>query len=364
MSRRVLLHVGAPKTGTTYLQDRLTLNAATLARHGVHVPTGSRLHPPQTFHFKAALDLLEQDWGGEPGHAAGAWPRLVRAIDRLEGTVVVSHEILAPAPQRYVRRAVADLTRDGDTELHVVYSVRDLGRQLPAGWQESVRQGRKIGFRRFLDLAEAGEGWWWRAFDLPRVLETWGEQLPPERVHVVTVPQSRGEELWLRYCRVFGIDPAWAPADSERANESLGIPETELLLRLNQRMELSVRRSAEYDRLVRFLLAQDVLTGRGSEPVRLAPGRYAWAEARAAEWVEWIRAAGVDVVGDLDDLTPRRPGPGTRWRDPRRARPRDVLDAAMEALEAMTHEAARRPDPARGRLARAREGLDRLRGSR
>ena len=44
-----------------------------------------------------------------------------------------------------------------------------------------------------------------------------------------------------------------------------------------------MRRSAEYDRLVRFLLAQDVLTGRGSEPVRLAPGRYDWAEARAEE---------------------------------------------------------------------------------
>ena len=27
MSRSVYLHIGAPKTGTTYLQDRLTLNA-------------------------------------------------------------------------------------------------------------------------------------------------------------------------------------------------------------------------------------------------------------------------------------------------------------------------------------------------
>ena len=31
MSRVVFLHIGAPKTGTTYLQDRLTRNAATLA---------------------------------------------------------------------------------------------------------------------------------------------------------------------------------------------------------------------------------------------------------------------------------------------------------------------------------------------
>ena len=63
MSRVVHLHIGAPKTGTTYLQDRLMLNAASLARHGVTVP-GPRAGRTDLFHFRAALDLLEQDWGG------------------------------------------------------------------------------------------------------------------------------------------------------------------------------------------------------------------------------------------------------------------------------------------------------------
>src|SRR3954451_6798312 len=71
MSRRVYVHVGAPKTGTTYLQDRLARNARSLAQHDVHVPTGSSFVIPATFHFRAALDLLGQDWGGPPGHAAG-----------------------------------------------------------------------------------------------------------------------------------------------------------------------------------------------------------------------------------------------------------------------------------------------------
>jgi hypothetical protein len=39
MSRVVHLHIGAPKTGTTYLQDRLLLNSSTLARHGVTIPS-------------------------------------------------------------------------------------------------------------------------------------------------------------------------------------------------------------------------------------------------------------------------------------------------------------------------------------
>ena len=53
MTRVVYLHVGAPKTGTTYLQDRLALNKASLARHDVHYPLN--LHASQ---FRPALDLL------------------------------------------------------------------------------------------------------------------------------------------------------------------------------------------------------------------------------------------------------------------------------------------------------------------
>ena len=79
--RRVYLHIGAPKTGTTYLQDRLLLNTASLARHGVTVP-GPRGGRSDMFHFRAALDLLDQDWGGAPGHAEGAWDAMMRKVQR------------------------------------------------------------------------------------------------------------------------------------------------------------------------------------------------------------------------------------------------------------------------------------------
>ena len=36
--RRVILHVGAPKTGSTYLQKRLRANAQALRARGVYVP--------------------------------------------------------------------------------------------------------------------------------------------------------------------------------------------------------------------------------------------------------------------------------------------------------------------------------------
>ena len=89
---------------------------------------------------------------------------------------MVSHEILAPAPAEKVAQVMNDLA---DCEVHVVYSARDLGRQLPAAWQESIKQGRKWPFARFLDRVENGNPWFSRAFDLPAVLTTWGPSCRP-----------------------------------------------------------------------------------------------------------------------------------------------------------------------------------------
>ncbi|MGZ4455070.1 MAG: hypothetical protein ACXVWZ_05995 [Nocardioides sp.] len=364
MSRVVYLHIGAPKTGTTYLQDRLALNARSLARHGVHFPTRSPMVSPGLFHFRAALDLLGQDWGGAPGHAEGAWGQLVRRVARRSGTVIISHEILAPAPADKVARVMRDLE---GSEVHLVYSVRDLGRQIPAAWQESIKQGRKWTYRRYLNRIERGHAWFFRAFDIPNVLGTWGASIPPERIHLVTVPQRGaagqrdGGELWLRFCEAFGIDPAWTPQDSTSTNRSLGVAETQVIRQLNRRMDRATRREAEYDGLIRQMLAQDQLVNRASAPVKLPPRRYPWAMERTEEWIDWIRASGIDVIGDLDDLRLVVPGEDETWVHPDKVGAKKQLNAAIDALAAMTREAASRPDPERQLVHRVRSQARRLR---
>ena len=86
---------------------------------------------------------------------------------------------------------------------------------------------------------------------------------------------------------------------------------------------------------------------RTSAPVRLPPGRFAWANDQADRWIEWVKDSGIHVVGDLDDLRPL-PAPRRRaLRQPRQGAARVVLGAAVDALSAMTREAAARPDPRR-----------------
>lgn len=339
MSRVVRLHIGAPKTGTTYLQDRLSRNVSQLAEHGVTYPSRGRGTDPALFHFRAALDLLGQDWGGPRGHARGAWSAMVRRARRASGDVIISHEILAPASPEKIAKVMNDLS---GCEVHIVYSARDLARGVPAAWQESVKQGRQWSYQRFLSRMQSGDMFFARAFDLPKVLNAWARNLPPERVHVVTVPPSGAphDELWRRFCAAFDIDPTWAPLDSESSNESLGIAETEILRRLNRRIERTTRQQSEYDAVIRQLVRDGWLSRSKTRKVELPPELYPWAEEQAERWIDWIKGAGVDVVGDLADL---RPGPAPEsWTNPADVSRRSLARAALDALEGMTEVAAAR----------------------
>ncbi|WP_232678421.1 hypothetical protein [Nocardioides sp. R-C-SC26] len=358
MSRAVYLHIGAPKTGTTYLQDRLAVNARSLAANGVHFPARNPMTSPALSQFRAALDLLDQDWGGPAGHAEGYWEAMTRKARRLSGSVIISHEILAPATPSQVAKAVASF---GRAEVHVVYSARDMARQLPAAWQESIKQGRRWSYRSFLDRVTTQRPWFARAFDLPGVLATWGEVVPTERLHVVAVPQTSGPELWQRFCAVFEIDPDWAPRESEAVNASLGVAETAMLRRLNRRMRRDARREARFDELMREMLAQDRLVRRQSAPLLVPPRLDPWVEEEAQRWIDYLTASGVHVVGDVEDLRPRPRDPDVAWVNPDKIGPKPQLRAALDALSAMTLEATRREDPDGKIVAKVRSRVRELR---
>ncbi len=362
MTRRVYLHVGAPKTGTTYLQDRLAANRRDLAEHDVHYPLGIN-----SSHFRPALDLIDVSWGGQRESARGEWERLMDRVRRLDDTVLVSHEILAGARPSQVKRAMADLA---DSEVHLVYSARDIARQIPAEWQEGVKHRRRRSFAKFLSQVQSAkrrkpEMWFWRVQGLPDVLTRWGAGLPPDQIHVVTVPQSGAPRdlLWERYCAAFGIDPAWAPDETSRENVSIGSAETTLLRRLNRRLRKSGISGADYRRIVRQVTVHETLAQRqGMTRATLPPEAFPWADEIAEEWIEWIQGSGVDVVGDVEDLRPVPPPEGETWVDPDKPKRKDVIDAALDALVAATMEAASRPDPNDQLSAKVGRAARRLRG--
>ncbi len=332
MSRRVHLHVGTPKSGTSYLQDRLALNRGRLEQQGIDY-----IHTRRGNHFEAALDLIDETWAGEEKAARGQWEALALDARKARRDVLVSHEILAAAGPEHVARAMASFP---DHEVHVVLTARDLGRQIPAEWQERVKHRGRRDYREFLRALEKNYArtdwlmWFWRVQHLPRILDTWGADLPPEQVHLVTVPPSGGPRdlLWKRFAGVVGVTEEASYAESETTNESLGGAEVTMLRRLN--IELAEREVPRdtYVEWVREGLVKDVLAQRAAqERATVPPQHRAHLDELTAEWLQQIRESGIDVVGDLDDLVPVWPDEAS-WTDPDEADAAVVAEAAIQAL--------------------------------
>ena len=342
MTQRVLLHVGAPKTGTSFVQDILFTNREALRERGILYAADRH-----DAHFLAALDLLDMPWGGLEREAAGAWDRLATEVRAWPGTAIISHEILGVASRLQVAHALESLTGP-DTEIHLVFSARDLVRQIPAEWQENIKHRRRKTYGSFLqtlhdhDHESEMTQWFWGVQEIPDVLDRWGESLPRERVHLVTVPRpgSSPTLLWERFAGVFGIDPTeFTP--SAKANASLGVPESAMIRRLNTRLN-DVLPNHHYRSLVREMVVHRNLSGRpGSPRLSMPEETFRWASDLGRSWISELALRGYDVVGSLDDLVPDEPPP---FVDPDHPDEKQVADAALDALAIMTQEAAKLRD--------------------
>lgn len=359
--KRVLLHVGCPKTGTSHLQDVLFRNQAVLREHGIDYPA-DRFDA----HFLAALDLMTLPWGGLETQAVGAWDRLAEQVRQWPGTSIVSHEIFARATPTQVARALASF---GDAEVHVVVSARDLVRQIPAEWQENVKHRSHVTWARFLGQIRDPEratkigSWFWAVQELPDILQRWGASLPPEQVHVVTVPPAGAprDELWRRFSATFGLDALPLDLTAERANPSLGVPETALLRTINARVT-SVVAPPDYRPLVREVLAHQTLSRRTSTArLALDPETHQWAQDLSRAWAGELERRGYTVEGDLADLVGPPPAP---YVDPDDVPADDLLPPALDAIGALLVEGARlraAEEQLRAELAESRAELDRAR---
>jgi len=342
--RKVVIHVGAPKTGTTLVQDLLHLNRHLLRERGL-------LYPGERFdaHFLAALDLLGKKWGGLEKEAVGAWDAMVAEANAWDGDVIISHEVLAAASPRQVRRALSGL----QGEVHIVYSVRDLARQIPAEWQEGVKHRRTMSYGDFLaDLSSERPQtpqvqWFWAVQRWPDVLDRWASTVPAERVHVVTVPPPDAPRTLLlhRFLAVLGIERDWLPAPSERANPSLGAVETTVIRRINERLPARRLKGPYYREFVRELLAHRTLANRrSSAKIAVPPQLQGWVESTTGKWVAELQARGYDVVGDLSELTPA-PAPSPSYH-PDEVAADEELAVAYDVIEALLLELARRAQEA------------------
>jgi hypothetical protein len=345
---RVILHIGEPKTGTTFLQQVMWRNRPALAAQGVVLPG----HHPQD-HFRASQDLRGiQKLPADPAGAwTGEWDILASQAKQAPRVAVISHELFSAADADQAKQAVAALQ---PAEVHVVVTVRDMGSLLPAEWQETVKHRNSRGWEDWLEdvidresvSPDRRQWWFWRVHDTLAILDLWSAHVPPERVHVITAaPREAGTSLlWERFASLLDVDPASVDLSRARANSSLGLPEIEFLRRLNAELPSEIP-DWYYMWNVKESLAHEALAAR---PVRgrlvLPEDRGAWAKEHAETLIGGLRASAYDMIGDLEELRPRPSAEPAMSPSDQPAQ--EILDAAVEASAALVLNQYRKAYPA------------------
>ena len=334
---RVVLHIGAPKTGTSFIQSVLSNNRDLLQSRGVLWPGsawGDQVRAVEDLRDAAAGKLA----------SAVRWDEMVDQIDGHSSDVaIISMEWLCLGDRRMAAKAVESFRGH---EVHVVLSLRDLARAIPAQWQESTQNGFAWTYQQFLTGLTSTKphktrpgSHFWTNQDWARMADVWSPLVPPGHFWVVTVPPAGAptDLLWTRFCAAAGIDPA----DYSLAgwpNESLGAASAELMRRLQAARRDDGPNLRHRAKLKHRLAKQTLAEHRKAEPsLVLPPEMFDWTVSRTADLVSALRRVRPRIVGDLGELAPLPPrvGPGV-VSDPTQIGDDALLEAAIFGLLGLT----------------------------
>ncbi|CAA9373009.1 MAG: hypothetical protein AVDCRST_MAG21-1212 [uncultured Nocardioidaceae bacterium] len=330
------LHVGLPKTGTTHLQGLLWHNRDALAEQGLRYPG-----PRQKAHWAAAMDLLGARLPGVPG----AWPSMLERVHSWPGRVNISHEMMAALEPETIEEVVEALA---PKDVHVIVTIRDLSRSVPATWQERAKNREVEPWLDFLDAVGRGpQGGhlFWRLQDAAAILRRWAAVVPSGKIHVVTVPASSADRglLVQRYARVIGVDPDRLTVSPRRSNESLGAVEVMALQHINAQTEDMPWEA--YRSSVKQHVAQKLLAARpGQQRVVVPESTRGWIQTETDRVIDTVGELGCAVEGDLADLAPAGFGPPkdeSSTDRPDQVRPELVAEALSAVTADLVKELAR-----------------------
>ena len=350
----VNLHIGAFKTGTSFIQKVLMNGRAELAELGVLWPGADWQSVVQ-----GVQGLREHRKFGYD-----KWADLVGEIDRWHGdSVVISMEFMSLLSDEQVARAVESLSKH---RVRVILTVRDLGRQIPAQWQESVQNASSWTYRDYVDgITSMASGMnrygrhFWAKQDFPAILKPWAKHLPSSDLVVVTVPPSGSPSnlLWQRFCESVSIPPERFDS-TIRANESLGAASAEVMRYVSAAAE-GTQVNDVTRRNLKQVVSKDILAAHKSdEPTLLLPPEHQeWTNKRSRKLIEDLVDLQPTVVGDLEELMPVYAPPSANTTTDPATIPTDVLlQAAAHGILGMARRQGRAGKKGVGKKGAAKKG--------
>lgn len=250
--RRLYLHIGHPKTGTSSLQHYLLQQEQNLRRHGLLFPISGRPARDNPVHFRlfpGAYYHQDREDGSDAERA-----RLEDEIARLDpDAVVLSCETAFAENAELLRQAFAAF------DVTILYYIRRQDLWIPSFYAQRIKYARMPEFR---PLSGMLDDW------IPPYLKTlrrFAEVFGRDHVKVRPFEQNawNGGDLIRDFLHEIGLDPAGFPAADRTLNESLKPDYQRFLLACNQ-LPLLSGEAAALRRAMADLSARDPRRGSDS----------------------------------------------------------------------------------------------------
>lgn len=171
MKKKLYVHIGMGKTGTTALQNFFAENRKVLSRHDLNYPTHGVMSNAHHLLSPHVPRFLEDQWTFE---SVEEWaPRLVKSR---ENRILLSSELMAWADEAKARKFCAQVSAFFD--LHVVVYLRRQDSIIMASYNQQIKAGPQ---RRRIDLIYRKQI---ERFDYPKILAPWADSLEPGKLIV------------------------------------------------------------------------------------------------------------------------------------------------------------------------------------
>ena len=198
MSKKLFVHAGFHKTGTTALQSAFFANINELNKFGISYPQvgGKAQH-------KAIYSLMGKTWGWEDRGGVTAtdkkWKSLLKQVGKAKKTALISSEFLCELTEEQIAKFKKDLNV---ADAHIYFTIRPLLKIIPSAYQQHLKIGIKSDYEKWLHsiLDEPGVSTitpsFWVRHTHAKVISKWIAEFGADRVTLIVVDESQPELMY------------------------------------------------------------------------------------------------------------------------------------------------------------------------